>query len=47
MLHILRLNICNVQVSVTSTLNPSPEKHRWEFNLGFKIDLAFMIWKLN
>lgn len=46
MLHIKHLNICNVQVSVTSNLNPSPEKHCWEFNLGFKIDLVFMIWNL-
>lgn len=46
MLHIMHLNICNVLVSVTSNLNPSPEKHCWEFNLGFKIDLVFMIWNL-
>jgi len=42
----VHLNIYNVQVSVTSNRNPSPEKHCWEFNLGFEIDLVLMIWKL-
>lgn len=46
MLHILHSNICNVQKSVISNLNLSPEKHCWEFNLGFKINLVFIIWKL-
>lgn len=33
------------EVAVTSNLNPYPEKLCWEFDLGFIIDVAFIIWK--